>query len=98
MCSDSLTGTRGSFRPCWMKSGARGGGGGGAPAAPMPPAVGAAVDDRPRAVDLVTRREPVVQRGEVAHGVETELDVVEVRVALAVPGRTAHVRCCDRIA
>src|SRR4051794_26888824 len=23
MCSDSLTGTRGSLRPCWMKSGAR---------------------------------------------------------------------------
>src|SRR6478672_8926677 len=23
MCSDSVTGTRGSLRPCWMKSGAR---------------------------------------------------------------------------
>ena len=61
-------------------------------------AVRAAVDDRARAVDLRPRREPRVQRGEIAHRVEPLLDVVEMLEALPVAGRAADVRRRDGVA
>ena len=59
------------------------------------PAVGAAVEHDPLAVDARVADELLLQRGHVAHRVEAERAVVEVLVALAVAGGAAHVRLRD---
>ena len=61
-------------------------------------AVRTAVHHRARCVDRGSRREPVVERGEIVHGVQPQLDVVEVLVSLAVARRPAHVGRSDGVA
>jgi hypothetical protein len=59
-------------------------------------AVRAAVKHRPVGVEPLVGAQAVVERDDVAHGVEAQPHVVEVLVALAVAGRAAHVRQHDR--